>query len=158
MYLGQYREVLEQFAGRASVTREQMIGWLRDHAKGRRFWVALCVQCGFAPEPFDSSKYEIEHINNASWGGVDHPLNYMVLYASVNRSVEFREGPSHLKMILLGRRLYGQVKRFAVWNSKVSKTKPKDTFVMEDGSVATVMLLSDLRQTVLACGKRARGQ
>ena len=50
------------------------------------------------------------------------------------------------------------MKRFAVWNSKVSKTKPKDTFVMEDGSVATVMLLSDLRQTVLACGKRARGQ
>ena len=156
MFLGQYREVLDHFAGRVSVSRAQMIEWLQSHPTGRRFWDALCVRCGFPRADFDPSIYEIEHVNNSAWGGADHPLNYMVLYARVNRSIEFRAGPSHLKMILLGRQLYGRVQKFARWCTTATAKRPRDAFAVEcDGAVA-ISLLGGPQQSKLSGFKRPR--
>ena len=62
LYLGQYTEVLEHFAGRATVTSAQMSDWLRYHDAGRQFWARLCQRSGLSVAPFDGSLYEIAHV------------------------------------------------------------------------------------------------
>lgn len=88
-------------------------------------------------------------INNAAWGGVDHPLNYMILFKNVNNSVEFRVGPSHLKMIMLGKPTFATIQRFSKWYSdrKFASTVP-GTFVQIDHT-KLIGLTSTARQTTL---------
>ena len=156
LYIGQYAEVLEHFAGRVTVTCAQMRDWLREHAVGRQFWARLCQRSGLPVAPFNASLYEIEHVVNAAWRGPDHPFNFMILFASVNNSVEFRIGPSHLKMIALGRHNFEMVQRFALWHWRTKATTPRDLFVQLDKKCRLLNLLDGPRQTTLAtfCGKR----
>ena len=44
----------------------------------------------------------------------------MILFTEINNSIEFRCGPSHLKMIMLGREQYSTVQKFAA--SRANKT------------------------------------
>ena len=118
MYLGQYEEVMQHFGVSkfaTYVSTQHMIDWLRDNATGKRFWKKYCAACGLPVEPYDTQKYEIEHILNVAWGGVYHPLNYMVLWKALNRAPEFVFGPGHLKMSMVGRTTFEHVQCFARW-------------------------------------------
>ena len=159
LYLGQHREILEHFARNVTVSRAQMTDWLRDHPTGKRFWLNMCASAGLPVAPFDAACYEIEHILNAAWGGCDHPLNYMILWRDVNNSVEFRCGPCHLKMIMLGRQTFEAVQRFARWNASAPSTTARSVFTHGDAMAVTGALSSgSLRQSTIKslCGKRLR--
>lgn len=158
MYLGQYREVVEHFAGHKSVSTSAIVSWLRDHPTGKRFWRALSARIGLLDAPFDTNLLQIEHIQNAAWGGADHPLNYMILFASVNNSVEFRTGPCHLKMIMIGRRNFEFVQRFARWHIKSGSASPRNLFLTTERKHSMLTILFMPRQATLPmiCGKRER--
>ena len=149
LYLGQYREVREQFVGMMAVSRAQIIEWLRSHPIGKRFWLRLCDRCGLLHEPFDSTQFEIEHIHNAAWGGADHFFNYMILPGNVNRSIEFRTGPCHLKMIMIGRTNFALVQSFARWHQSTKQSVPRDAFIESECTNTTVSLLGGQMQTTL---------
>jgi len=141
LYLGQYAEVREHFSDAVEVSRALIRKWLIEHPVGRAFWLRLAERCGLPVEPFNASKYQIEHILNAAWGGADHPLNFMILFVEVNNSVEFRTGPCHLKMIALGRRLYEFVQRFARWNVETKLDVARYVFVDQDATFGHAWLL-----------------
>jgi len=158
LYLGKYTEVRTHFAGKVSVTRAQMAAWLADHPIGKRFWLRLASLCGLPVAPFDGTLYEIEHIQNGAWGGADHFFNFMVLFGSVNNSVEFRTGPCHLKMITLGRKQFEYVQRFARWHAETKPTVARSAFSDVDDSLATASLLGGPQQTSMLafCGQKRK--
>ena len=149
LWIGQYSEVREHFAGKISVSRAQITDWLRGHVVGKRFWLRLCVRCGLPTEPFNSILHEIEHVHNSAWGGSDHYLNYMILAAPINNSIEFRTGPCHLKMIMIGRTNFALVQRFARWHQQARDTTPRDSFLHTEVDQAVVSLLGGLSQPKL---------
>merc|ERR1712166_491479 len=64
-------------------------------------------------------------------GGADHPLNYMVLWKALNGSAEFKFGPSHLKMIMVGRKTFEHVQGFAKWCADPTKrSEPRYNFLL----------------------------
>jgi hypothetical protein len=129
-YLGQYAEVQEAFAGKMTVSRQDMSKWLSSDSVGKKFWLALCGRVGYPAVPFDGSKYDIEHLLNQAWGGADHYLNFCVIPRGLNRCLEFTAGPGECKMALLGRKLFGYVQRFARWNGTTRKSDtPADAFL-----------------------------
>lgn len=128
LYLAEYAEVRERFAGKVRVTRDEIRKFLQDEAEGCKFWLALCARCGLPVKPYDPQKYQIEHILNGSWGGADHYINFMVLQTLVNNAAEFRYGPGEVKMITLGLAKYQLVQRFARWIQLVGKDVPRDAF------------------------------
>lgn len=128
LYLGQYREIQERFAGLASITTKQIITFLRDVPKGIIFWHHLCVAAGIQPQPYDSKTFQVEHVHNHAWGGPDHFSNYMILHAALNRCVEFRFGPGEVKMAVIGRVKYEYVQRFVTWSAKQPVDRPRDAF------------------------------
>jgi hypothetical protein len=156
LYLGQYVEVREEWAGRASVSRPAVVAWLRDNPKGKRFWAQLATMAGLRAGPFDSSIYEIEHINNEAWGGADHPFNYMILPRAVNNTVEFRSGPCHLKMIMLGRTQFARVQAFAKWHASKANGLPRNDFLHTVAFPGVKILTDELIQSKLVLGKRPR--
>ena len=157
LYIGQYHEILDHFSRHVTVSCAQIISWLCEHQTGKRFWLALCVNAGLEPSAYDPNVFQVEHVHNAAWGGCDHPLNFMVLWSDVNNSVEFRTGPCHLKMIMLGRRNFEAVQRFARWNIKAPAATARATFVHDDKMPTTCILPNGLRQTTITlCGKRER--
>ena len=50
---------------------------------------------------------------------------------TINNSVEFRSGPSHLEMIMLGRPTFEVVMAFARWHATARATLPRDGFLHE---------------------------
>ena len=128
LYLGEYAEVRTRFSGCVRVTCNDIRRFLRDEPSGRLFWTALCQRCGLPRDSYDSSKYQIEHVLNDSWGGADHYINFMVLFTQLNNSAEFRYGPGEVKMITLGKNKYQLVQRFARWDQKAGGNVPRDEF------------------------------
>lgn len=115
------------------------------------------MRCGLPPEPFNTTLYEIEHVQNAAWGGADHYLNFMILLAPINNSVEFRTGPCHLKMIMLGRANFALVQRFARWHAQTKAVVPRDAFLQTEMTNTTVSVLGGLQQSKLGF-KRMRDE
>ena len=158
LYLGQYAEVRAHFAGKVRVTCAQMVVWLKEHPVGKLFWMRLALRCGLPVASFDSTLYQIEHIQNAAWAGADHFFNFMILFAPINNSVEFRTGPCHLKMIALGRRQFEYVQRFARWHMETKSIVARSAFAAVDDTLNSVSLLGGVQQVSIMsmCGKKRK--
>jgi|EP00966_Prymnesium_polylepis_P139448 hypothetical protein len=80
----------------------------------------------------------------------------MLLPRTINNSVEFRSGPSHLKMIMLGRPTFEVVMAFARWHATARATLPRDGFLHETSMPSVTLVKGGCVQTKLVFGKRAR--
>ena len=158
LYLGQYREVQQRFAGYVSVTTAEMINFLRDEMAGKVFWRNLCVAAGLPSLPYNSTVYEIEHVLNKAWGGPNHFLNYMILFGALNRSAEFLFGPGEVKLAALGRLRYTHVQKFCKWHAAQDASMPRDAFcrIQEHYYALPPISLSGKQLTLREC-KRPRG-
>jgi len=74
---------------------------------------------------------------------------------AVNNSIEFRCGPGHLKMILLGRSLFEFVQRFARWDKEQPAKVPRSRFLNQEKWFRTASLLG-MRQTTIGFAKKQR--
>ena len=155
MYLGWYAELHEYLARAPHASCATIRTWLCNHPDGQRCWFAIQERCGWPPGPYDASLYEVEHVLNAAWGGADHALNFMILPRAINNSIEFRCGPGHLKMILLGRPLFELVQRFARWDKEQPLRVPRSRFLDQERGFRTESLLG-MRQTTIGFEKRQR--
>ena len=159
LYLGEYNEVRQRFAGYVTVRREDMIKFLRDEEIGKAFWRGLCTRAGLPVAPYDGNVLQIEHILNTAWGGADHYLNYMALHRPLNNSAEFRYGPGEVKMILLGAHKFAFVQRFARWDKATDPSMPRDAFLKiesEHYALPAVSLRGRQLQLRESLAKRAR--
>jgi len=151
LYLGEYSEIRNKFAGRLDVTTADVVAFFRDDPAGRSFWIAFCAHIGVPPRPYDSDLYQIEHVLNKAWGGADHYLNYCVLLRVLNNCAEFKYGPGEVKLALLGRHKYAFVQRFARWNTVVRGSAPRDAFLRIESECYALPAVS---LTGKAAGKR----
>lgn len=159
LYLGEYSEVRLRFAGFTTVRRDAITKFLRDEEAGKAFWRALCVRAGLPVEPYDGNVFQIEHILNTAWGGVDHYFNFMVLHRVLNNAAEFRYGPGEVKMILLGAHKFAFVQRFARWDRATDSATPRDAFLKiesEHYALPAVSLRGRQLQLRESLSKRAR--
>lgn len=80
----------------------------------------------------------------------------MILFAKLNNSIEFRCGPSHLKMIMLGKQRFDFVQRFAAWHASTKPTIARDVFLHTE-SMSTINLLGrQLQPKIHSLLKRKR--